>query len=220
LDADIWEELLADDTDQVASVTEVSGGVEVTLETGEYTVFRPVTGLGTTPDNDPPYRLTRSSEWSGNVNPIESGDVRLEGITGGPNSSVIYLPFTNLGDAVYPTYIRYPFYSTRSRGTAAAAFEVANDTNSVVSNVELRGPPFEPKNNVTFTGGRGSKELSLVFDGSVQSQHYFVIEIQCFDGQESLYFVDSPFGGGGESNGNGDHDVAPNYQHSDTGGPL
>jgi hypothetical protein len=191
LPASTWTTLLNDEPRfDSASENTTSGGVDIELDSGEYTILCPPVGFGSTPSNSPAEVLTRSGDGGSNINPAESGDVRLDSISGGGGNTVD-LTFVNSGDVVNLTSVRYTFYSTGPGGSAPNSFDLEDASGIVAPDVTLRDSAVSTSGTVPIANDT-STELSVAFDSGIQNQDYFVIELRFSDGQESLYFVDVP----------------------------
>lgn len=207
LDAGTWEELLESELEanggQVEGVTDnANGGVDIELLPAEYTVICPVVGFDTTPNNTPNDELQRSGDGSSNLNPGDTGEVRLDTIsTAGPKDTV-RLTFTNEGDTVNLSFARYNFYfgGTSGGGANPESLDVEDtDGTTIIQDLQLRGETKTPQENLTFDGSGANTDVDVVLSENYKSGDYFVVTLGFTDGQESLYFVDIADSDGGNS---------------------
>ncbi|WP_255195432.1 PKD domain-containing protein [Halorarius litoreus] len=196
-----WEELLANEGQVEAVTANGDGTVTITLEPAAYEISCPVVGAGTAPTNQP----TRVAGQGGDINPSGADDVRLSDVERDPDTKdIIVLTFTNPGDDVNLSEVRFNFYQAGSNDGPSQMdifeYDRANTTIGAreVDNLQLRGAPAEPSSNVTFTGSGATTSLAVAFNNSDDSLYspsqsdMAVLNILLTDGQEANYFVNMP----------------------------
>lgn len=238
LSADRWETLLSDQMAPDGPVQSVSpngsnDNVDVVLESGEYQITCPVMGAGEAPDNSPD-RLRGAGDG---INPGGPGDVRLSDVELHPDDKdVVVTSFTNPGDDVNITNVRFNFYDAGTQ-SGPAQMDVANYTRSTttiddppfIQDLVLRGASKSPDPHADLEGGDAVTAFAMEFENAdgttydVKQDHFAVVYVRFSDGQSANYFIDVPQtsdtvnGGGGGGGGSGTAGFS-SYSASDLSG--